>query len=824
MKKNMIYGLLWSTAMVASLASCSDDYNPASSTTGGIRPIVDLDTKAISAKDTGRAGSAQSITVNDLSLRLESADGLTYQTWQSVSDFDFDQEFRIGQYTLDAYYGSIDKEGFESPYYFGTSSFLVKEGKYTPVTVDVKLANSMVTIHYTEAFQNYFSSYSMKVKSAGNGDYHEYVASETRPLYVKPGEVTIFADVTKQNGVSATLEAAKFTAKPRYHHTVTIDVNGGGVGEAQMVITFDETLAEETVEIDLSDDLMSSPAPTVMTDGFDADNEYSVIGGTTPDFSPRITIVAQAGISSVVLTTSSTALKELGWPDEIDLCKANAAQQAKLNQLGLSVRGLYGNVDKMAQVDFSKVFEHIDYLDYSTNDVKFTLLAKDQLGKVSDDVSLKVKVLPIELNMSAVSQVKIGDDKVTFEISSNGENLKDNLKVQYNNEYGTWNEAEIVSINAVSRASDNYSVTVKVPVDLDPIVLRAVMGSAISNETTIERAKPDYTLSVNENNIFATYGKVAVVNKAGQAVSLPSDVTVQLSTDGGKTFAATSATSVTGGANLSLTPNTSYVARLTQNGLISKTVEFKTENDKPLDNGTFDDLTWSRFLNNGCNNDGYAVIGWATLNEKTTSQIGTGVNNGAKYGYITTSGTKPAAGDNGQCALIRTVGWGAGNTASSNAFNQKSFGTCQHLTPGQLFLGELSGNYTPVYGISFDSRPQSLTFSYKYATAYNNNNGDYGVAEIKVMDASGNVISSKYIQLSRIDSFKDETLELTYPDNASKAASLSIVFKSSEWAEDDTSKLNTTYVQPPKPLTTIQKDDHEYLGSQLWIDDVKLNY
>ncbi|MDE5812274.1 MAG: DUF4493 domain-containing protein [Muribaculaceae bacterium] len=811
MKKNMIYGLLWSAAMVASLASCSDDYNPASSTTGGIRPIVDLDTKAISAKDTGRAGSAQSITVNDLSLRLESADGLTNQTWQSVSDFDFDQEFRIGQYTLDAYYGSIDKEGFESPYYFGTSSFLVKEGKYTPVTVDVKLANSMVTIHYTEAFQNYFSSYSMKVKSAGNSDYHEYVASETRPLYVKPGEVTIFADVTKQNGVSATLEAAKFTAKPRYHHTVTIDVNGGSVGEAQMVITFDETLAEETVEIDLSDDLMSSPAPTVMTDGFDADNEYSVIGGTTPDFSPRITIVAQAGISSVVLTTSSTALKELGWPDEIDLCKANAAQQAKLNQLGLNVRGLYGNVDKMAQVDFSKVFEHIDYLDYSTNDVKFTLLAKDQLGKVSDDVSLKVKVLPIELNMSTVSQVKIGDDKVTFELSSNGENLKDNLKVQYNNEYGTWNEAEIVSINAVSRASDNYSVTVKVPVDLDPIVLRAVMGSAISNETTIERAKPDFSLAVNENNVFATYGKVAVVNKAGQAVSLPSDVTIQLSTDGGKTFAATSATSVTGGANLALTPNTSYVARLAQNGLISKTVEFKTENDKPLDNGTFDTDTWTITKENKHDNHRYAVNGWATLNEKTTSQDGAG------YGYITTSGTKP---DNGT-ALIRTVGWGSGNTASSNAFNQKSFGTCKHLTPGQLFLGELSSDYIPVYGISFPSRPKSLTFSYKYATAYNNDNGDYGVAEIKVIDATGNVISSKSVQLNRRDSFKEETLELSYPDNASKAASISIVFKSSEWSEDDTSKLNATYVKPPKPLNLGAE---EYVGSQLWIDNVKLNY
>ena len=156
MKKNMIYGVLSSVALLAGMASCSDDYSPVSSSTGSIRPVVDLDTKVIKSAADGRASNTDGISVNDLSLKLTSADGSVNEVWNSVADFDFEKEYRIGRYFLEAYFGDAETEGFECPYYFGSADFNVKEGTYTPVVVDVMLAISFVSLIFTDAYRTYF--------------------------------------------------------------------------------------------------------------------------------------------------------------------------------------------------------------------------------------------------------------------------------------------------------------------------------------------------------------------------------------------------------------------------------------------------------------------------------------------------------------------------------------------------------------------------------------------------------------------------------------------------------------------------------------------
>ena len=52
-------------------------------------------------------------------------------SWDKLSDYDEDTTFPVGSYTLKAFYGDIEKEGFDSPYYEGTTDFNIRGGENT---------------------------------------------------------------------------------------------------------------------------------------------------------------------------------------------------------------------------------------------------------------------------------------------------------------------------------------------------------------------------------------------------------------------------------------------------------------------------------------------------------------------------------------------------------------------------------------------------------------------------------------------------------------------------------------------------------------------
>ena len=160
----LIYGLLSTAMLLAISSSCSDDYNPSEGSSGKINPLLELDAEAITSRSQTQSRDAAAISVNDLKLRLTSADGSFAKEWSSISEFDNNELYKVGKYTLEATYGTIEEEGFEKPYYYGSTEVIVKENKVTQASLSAKLANSMVSIATTEAFQSYFSSYSFQAR------------------------------------------------------------------------------------------------------------------------------------------------------------------------------------------------------------------------------------------------------------------------------------------------------------------------------------------------------------------------------------------------------------------------------------------------------------------------------------------------------------------------------------------------------------------------------------------------------------------------------------------------------------------------------------
>lgn len=843
----LLTGAVAVAGVAAILSSCSDTFDPSSTSDRQGRILVnvglDKEVAAPRAMSKAPAAEADAVGVSDLSVRLSSVDGSSTWSWNSVDEMPVSAEYPVGGYKLEAFYGDENSEGFDAPYYYGSQTLTVLENKSTPVSLTASLANSMVTVVFTDAVKDYFASVSGSVESS-TGLKTAYAVDETRAVYVKPGSTTVSVDVTKQSGVSAKLSPVTFNAEARHHYTVTFDVNGGETGKGVLTVTFNSDLDEKEEIIDLSDEILTAPAPVITLAGFQSGETLTMVEGSNGD-NLRATVVAQAGLGTVVMTTSSTSLLSQGWPAEVDFATAGAATLAKLRELGLQFHGLEGKLTQMALLDFSNVISHIAYVEGGDNVTEINFVAKDKVTKASEPASLKVAIEKLALDIVNIETLEPDQTELTFDVSYNGANF-DNVKFEVRNERNTWDAVKPVSIAPVSRAASVYRVVLPVAADGN-VVFRVSCGSLTTEAQTVSRNI--LGAEINENDVYA---RRAAVNLTDAGV-VADGAQLFLSTDG-VSFTPTAAT--VSGTTLSfdgLTPGTSYVARVEKDGVRSKKLSFTTEAAAQLPNAGFDNWAAEK---KGDYQYLWTITDspWATLNPLTCSTNGSGSGNGTKTGgcaYKATSGTIPANGRSTQstadggaigtvthsdghtegnatlhsdkgylnsanAALVRTVGWGSGNAAASGLFGD-NFGTCQNVTSGELYLGVCQNN-SPVYGYAFASRPSSLSFYYHYEVV-SAGNGDFGTAEISVLDKDGKVIATADKVLGEQSAYTLVEMPLTYTSKE-KAASLRIIFRSSGF-NDALSNKNTTFLHIPGKKNT---SGGEFVGSELYIDDVVLNY
>lgn len=814
MKKRILAAGFTGLACVALLSGCGDDFTPGgAANTGSIMPLLDLDAKPVSSQSESRSG--ETVTADDLMIRLSSADGTYSKEWTSVAEFPTDQQFKVGDYHFEAFYGNIEDEGFEKPYYYGDQNIKVTDGGTTKVALTASLANTMVSVSYTEAFTKYMIAYSAELHSDG-GAYIYYGSDETRPAYLRPGTVSLNVTVTKPNGKTATLQAAKFTGKPRYHHHVTVDLNNGEVGDAVMVITFDDNTDEQPVEIDLSDKVFNAPAPEITTEGFNGDQGLTFAPGMSPSDNVAVSVIARGGIASMMMTTKSATLVSQGWPEEVDLAAAPENLRSRMEALGIVAKGLWKNPDQMAVVNLNKVLANMNYVDGADNTSTITFVVTDRYNKTSEPVTLTVNVEPLELSVSNPGALYTGASELEFDLDYNGADVEKQVSVEVKNERGTWSVVPMLSVAPISRSGEKYRVKVSVPADDRAVELRAKCGKLETPSIVVERKEVDYTVAAADENVFATYAYVTL-NGADAASS-----SLLVSTDGIKYNAVSAEVAGAGLLKLTgLTPATAYSVRAAVNGTQCRPCEFTTEASAQLPNGDLE--TWYRVAGKSKNwwidypgADENAV--WGTMNKLTTSQGGSAGAPGAAYCAF--SGTRPVdSAVKGKGAVISTVGWGDGNTAWLDKIGSGlRGGKCEHLTVGELYLGSYNAqSQAPDYtGLDFVSRPSSMSFYYKYTVR---NSADWGVAEIHVLAADGTEIASGSRQLNAVNDYTPVSIDLNYAVGAKKAALIKVMFKSSGNSACQ-SVSNDNLSSPP----SANLSDGRYTGSELYIDEIMLNY
>lgn len=847
MKRKQELAVLLLAVTAASLTGCHEDINPwQSGTEGRIAPLVSLDSKvesASSSKAQSRAVQApEDLTVGDLELTISKNDGSFTRTWTSVSEYDPETKFTTGQYKVEASYGSVRQEGFGRPAFYGSADALVRENETTSVSLTASLANAMLSIDYTDAFRSYMTDWNANAHSDG-GEYIYYSRTETRPAYFNPGTLTLNVYVEKPNGKSATFEVAKINTQARHHYHVTVDVNNGDAGgDAVLVVTFDDTLDMEEVVINLSDELLDAPAPVISGSGDLTDGHvYSYTFGDAWNTAVRANVVAQGGIAEITLTTSSQSLIAQGWPSEVDLMSADANTLGIMKTLGLKDLRFDGDARTMAVIDFSEVALHLTETESNTN--SFVIVVKDKMTKVSEPFSFAINTVPMVLTLANPATLAVGADRLSFELSYNGDNPSGSVKFQLGNDRGTWNDAKTVSIE--KGASENiYNVTVEVPADSKAVTVRAVTAVKNSEALTVNRVVPDYSVSYEAKDIWARRATVTMAYAQGSADELARLATVFVSSDGTNFVKANASVSGKRLAFDGLTPGTKYTVRVSVTGDVNQScipVEFTTEAAAGVPNGDFETLgvtlsessleqngKWS--ISAGINYQTtltYTIsepAGWASVNAKTTSSstrnslfvvpstfnttlnwvstvpnirfLGTGGGSETPSSY---AGFTAQSGANAM--VIRNVAWDPAGSVpgvwrkefvGSDEYYNHNIPDISRVSAGKMFLGTYAytdGSETYNEGTAFSSRPAVLKGFY----IYTNDPGDTaekGTVSVQVM--SGNtVIGTGSAKLGAASSYTAFSVPVEYIADAAKATAVRIMFCSSDKSRENDIAVST---------------------------------
>lgn len=814
-KKVLGLTLLWALLITA----CSQEEVQDSLEQGKIRIEVVPDGKLTQTRATDIAIPDS----KEFGVNIVSSTGETIVRVDNLHEFE-PVSVPVGIYTVHAYYGDADAEGFDALSFAGSNQVSVKRKEESTASVDCSINKALVAITYTDAFKKYFSDYSAYVSTSKGGKV-VYAGNEVRSSYFVPGNLGIFLEVTKEGSSNrVTLNPKNFVAEAHHEYRLTMDVDAS---TATLRVVFNsQPVHEENVEINVSDEALNAPAPAFKAHGFVAGNVMEYVEGMPPanDNGNKYSVYlnAQGKIEKVMLTAVSPWWTAQQYPAEQNLVELNKTYWNGMELVGLSDRR-----DKIASVDFTSMLKNLacQNREAEFEEHTFTFTATDRLTKVGEPMVVKVKTLNDCLAVAKVSEPHIGDTQLTIALTMNGvslENLASVMKFAYKNDKAFFSTVAAKDVKVEKGDAPNrWNVTLTLPA-LSAGTLDVKATSPARNEQMLTYEIKSEILLSQPNGTADVWARMADVQlkPVGTAVSAISSDKVSFQCLKGDEWTAVSHVYESSGDRYTLTgldANTRYEVRALylQDGksYYSQAVSFTTEKEVQVANNSFEDWEmkprisdyWEYYFFNS---------GWDTMNGLTTSEGGNSLIPRNRCRYNANSGTIPSEGDaktGTKAALIRAVGWGSGNSAVGTA-------NAKYGTVGELYLGHYdSSSKKAVYdGAAFESRPLSMSFWYKYRPG---NGGDQLWAEVQVLHKENGQVTVLGEGSARrgdaVNEWTELSVPVTYKDKSKKATHIVIKFKSGNKSD------NPSFIEVP-PFANLSNG--EYVGSKLWVDDVMLNY
>lgn len=731
MHKRQLIRLAFCTWMLFVGFSCSSDRDEDGEGSGALNVQVSANPEVVVGTNTrandGTEGELPD--VNDFSFSIFKGENLRGE-WNTLVDFFADDELtlRPGNYTAIASYSDIKNEGFELPYFEGNQAFSISKSKTTNVEVTCYLANAKLKIAYTDAFKEFFSSYSSEVTSSLN-NIVKYEQSEERYGYFKPGKLQVRTTFRKKQGSSqeVTVQAKTFLAEARHAYILTLDVDAGA---STLNISFSDDIPnEEPITIDISDEALSAPAPYLKANGFGTE-ALSIVEGKSAESSQIYAYLnAAGGIAHCNLTTHSNTLIEQGWPESVDLANVPAEVLEKMQELGLKIVGLSDKKDKIAMIDFTNVIPFLEYKEGNAEHL-FTLNAVDILSKTNEEpLILKVNSLDNKFAITTEPTIAYGTTKVNVNMTLDG----DPLKVNYWLKVGESKQA--ITPKKINSDKEQHQLTFVLPesqtsaMQIEAKYLRRMK----SVESTVE--SPLYTLSLAyPGDVWSKKATVQVdKNIADGWEFLCFSDGKEINPVYGVDNTSVSMTGLPAGKKIDLR----IVKKDLEGDIVaaSDKIEINTEVELQIPNSNFEHwyekFVWKSDKISGLGNGNQEIYTaypylegenepwWATRNDLSTAEADdqsyfyryylstTYVNSDRSASSKIGISNKPCNGE--YSAEIAVVGWGAGSTCT-----KKNSPNCKKKTSGCLFIGQYDKQSGEQYGHIFRSRPTKMSFTYRF--------------------------------------------------------------------------------------------------------------
>lgn len=198
----------------------------------------------------------------DFRVEIYKTDDMLALAFERASDMPEQVELDAGDYYVVAHSDNRLPAAFENPYYYGrTEDFTLAGNGEQTVVVNCELANTMVTVVYSDNIKNNFTEYYAAVK-AGD-DSLVFGSAETRAGFFEPATLGVRAVLTYNNGGTAVVKVLTGTidnAQACRHYEIRVDALPDN-GRTAIQIIVDESV-DATEIVSLQDDGMV-PAGTI---------------------------------------------------------------------------------------------------------------------------------------------------------------------------------------------------------------------------------------------------------------------------------------------------------------------------------------------------------------------------------------------------------------------------------------------------------------------------------------------------------------------------------------------------------------------------------
>lgn len=235
----------FASLLALTLSACTEK-EPQSEQKGEGQVTITLATSA--EVDTRAQISCTTPELADFALQIEGV-GYDYaKEYASISEFNADNYLHFGSYKATVVAGDVMNEGYDKATFVGSKEFSVAARKHTDVEITAHIANALVVVETTEAFENYFvGGRTLKLTTAAGNEFD--VTAQNEPLFVAPESVVVTGTAIKQSAQSGAEGAV--VALPEYELAVA--------AQTLYRVKFDvEQAGGATLTISLNDELVES--------------------------------------------------------------------------------------------------------------------------------------------------------------------------------------------------------------------------------------------------------------------------------------------------------------------------------------------------------------------------------------------------------------------------------------------------------------------------------------------------------------------------------------------------------------------------------------